>query len=272
LDKKDYTKQWRIDNKEKIKDYSKQYYIKHKEEVLEKGKQYREKNPKYFIEYYQQHKEETKIRTTQWRQENIERVRLNNKQWQENNPEKVREKSRRWRQNNPEKAKEMVIRWRKNNPEKDKESHERYRQNNPDKVREEHRISCNKKYKTNMRYRLNVNMCNAINKSLKGNKAGRHWESLVGYTRDDLINHLNKTIPEGYTWQDYLNGILHVDHIVPKSIFNFNLPEHIDFKRCWALDNLRLLPAKENIIKSNKIIEPFQPTLKIIFNNLEASY
>ena len=256
-------KQWRIDNKNKIKDYSKQYYIKHKEEILEKGKQYHEKNPEYFTEYLQQHREETRIRSKQWYHDNIERAKLNTKQWQENNPEKVNEKSRRWRQNNPKKARAMAIRWFKDNPEKAKESIERYRRNNPDKVREEHRISCNKKYKTNMRYRLNVNMCNAIRKSLKGNKAGRHWETLVGYILNELLEHLQKTIPKGYVWQDYLKGKLHVDHIIPKSAFNFDKPEHTDFKRCWGLKNLRLLPAEENIKKSDRLERPFQPALLI---------
>ncbi|GAI73524.1 unnamed protein product, partial [marine sediment metagenome] len=45
-------------------------------------------------------------------------------------------------------------------------------------------------------------------------------------------------------WKDYLNRDLHIDHIIPKSAFNFTKPEHTDFKRCWALDNLRLLPVQ----------------------------
>jgi 5-methylcytosine-specific restriction endonuclease McrA len=99
--------------------------------------------------------------------------------------------------------------------------------------------------------------------SLKGNKAGRRWEPLAGYTLSDLIKRLNKTMPEGYTWQDYLTGKLQVDHIIPRSVFNFTRPEHTDFKRCWALNNLRLLPARENSIKSNHLKKPFQPALKI---------
>ena len=48
-----------------------------------------------------------------------------------------------------------------------------------------------------------------------------------------------------------------------RSAFNFSKPEHIDFKRCWSLENLRLLPAMENIKKHNKLFKPFQPALKI---------
>jgi len=96
---------------------------------------------------------------------------------------------------------------------------------------------------------------------LKGNKQGRHWEDLVGYELNDLIKRLKKTIPKGYTWQDYLDSKLHIDHIIPVSVFNFTKPEHLDFKKCWALKNLQLLPAKENLEKHNKLDKPFQPCL-----------
>lgn len=120
-----------------------------------------------------------------------------------------------------------------------------------------------KKYKHSLKYQINRNIKRAITLSLKGNKNGRHWEDLVGYTLKILIEYLKNTIPEGYTWQDYLQGKLHIDHIIPKSVFNYSTPEHTDFKRCWALENLRLLPAKENQLKGNKLTKPFQPALKI---------
>jgi len=102
-----------------------------------------------------------------------------------------------------------------------------------------------------------------MGKSLRDNKNGRKWEDLIGYTLDDLIKRLEKTIPKGYIWQDYLTEKLHIDHIIPISVFNFDKPEHIDFKRCWALNNLRLLPAKENMMKHDKLYKPFQPALPI---------
>ena len=94
-------------------------------------------------------------------------------------------------------------------------------------------------------------------------KSGKHWEDIVGYTVEDLEKRLRKTMPKEYTWKDFKNGELHIDHIIPISAFNYTKSEHIDFKRCWALKNLRLLPAKENLIKHNKLIKSFQPSLKI---------
>jgi len=149
--------------------------------------------------------------------------------------------------------------WRKNNPEKIKELHRRYSENNREKINRRH----GNRLKKDIKFNLNHRMRYAIWDSLRGNKNGRRWETLVGYDVFKLKNHLQKTMPKYYTWQDYLNGKLHIDHILPKSVFNFDCPEHPDFKRCWALKNLRLLPAKENLIKHNKLIKPFQPSLKI---------
>jgi len=114
-----------------------------------------------------------------------------------------------------------------------------------------------------LKYNLNHKISYMIWKSLKCNKAGRKWESLVGYNLNDLMGRLKRTMPKGYTWQDFLQGKLHIDHKIPKNAFNFTKPEHTDFKRCWDLKILRLLPARENLKKGSKLSKPFQPALKI---------
>lgn len=46
----------------------------------------------------------------------------------------------------------------------------------------------------------------------------------------------------------------HIDHKLPVASFNFDSPEHLDFKKCWALENLQPLWAKENISKGAKVV------------------
>ena len=46
--------------------------------------------------------------------------------------------------------------------------------------------------------------------------------------------------PSTWTWQ--------VDHLKPHSTFNYDSMEHPDFKKCWALENLRPLSAKQNVL------------------------
>jgi len=104
-------------------------------------------------------------------------------------------------------------------------------------------------------------MTNNIRKALGKSKDGYSWEALLGYTRKQLFEHLEKTMPDGYTWDDL--DELHIDHIIPSSAFNFDSYLDIDFKRCWALENLRLLPAVENMQKGASLESHFQPSLKL---------
>lgn len=177
------------------------------------------------------------------------------------NREKILEQSRQYYIKNKDKKKEYYKQWYRNNINKMRVLDRQWRERNPEKVRINYNRWSNKKYKMDPRFRLNNNTKRAIRGSLKGNKKCNYWESLVGYDVVKLKNHLKNTIPRGYVWQDYLKGKLQMDHIIPISAFNFDKPEHIDFKRCWALDNLRLLPAKENLNKHDKLKKLFQPAL-----------
>ena len=183
-----------------------------------------------------------------WEKDNYEYRKRQHIQWKINNPEKVIEGNKRYQENNIDRIRKMKRLWRLNNPKR---------------VREMKRKGSMKRRKMDLKYNLNKNISRAIRYSLKGNKNGQHWEDLVDYTINDLIKRLKKTMPKGYTWNDYLNGKLHVDHKIPISAFNFIKLENPDFKKCWALKNLRLLPVRENLIKGNKLSKPFQPALKI---------
>jgi len=192
-------------------------------------------------------------------------------QWYIDNKEKILERNKQWRKNNLKKYKEYrkkyMKQYRIDHKERIAES-SKIRYSEWIKKNKEYRKKYNnkyqiKRYKIDIKFNLNHKISTAIRLSLKGNKNGRYWESLVGYTLNKLFKHLKKTMPKNYCWNDFLQGRLHIDHIIPKSVFNYTQPEHIDFKRCWALKNLQLLPAEENYKKNNKIYKSFQPALKI---------
>jgi len=195
----------------------------------------------------------------QWRAKNKDRLKEYDKKWRKANPEYKKI----WNKNNPESISKSVKKWQEANPKYQKEYQKEYgilyRKNN----KEHYRQWCKKKYNTDRKYKLNSIISRAIRRTLKDKKGDRKWENLVGYTLKDLIKRLEFTMPKDYTWQDFLDGKLHIDHIIPKSVFNYTKINHIDFKRCWALNNLRLLPAKENLVKGSKLTRPFQPALKI---------
>jgi len=257
-------------NKEDAKQYSKEYYIDHKEHI----KQYNIDNQEYIKQrkkqwnkkYYIDNREKIKQQCKEYRQENKE----DRKQYYKDNEEKIKEYQKEWRlinkehikeyrQENKEDAKQHNKQWMIDNKDHKKEYDKRYRQENKEHYNQYEK----QKYRTDLKYNLNDKISSAIRGSLKGNKAGRHWEDLVGYTLNDLIKHLKLTLPPHYTWQDYMDGKLHVDHIIAKKYFNYTKYTHIDFRNCWSLSNLQLLSARENIIKGDKLEQPFQPSLKI---------
>jgi 5-methylcytosine-specific restriction endonuclease McrA len=100
--------------------------------------------------------------------------------------------------------------------------------------------------------RISLSVSRRIWEVLRGveGKQSRRWESLVGYTKEELMAHLERQFLRGMSWDNY--GEWHVDHIVPLSSFNFASAADPEFKRAWALSNLRPLWASENIRKNAK--------------------
>lgn len=158
---------------------------------------------------------------------------------------------------------EAVYRYKIKYPEKYKETIKKCRKNKPDKYREINRRNVYK-YRQTLKGKLNNNMCRAVNHSVKGFKNGRGWEKLVNFNFEQLKKHLEKQFVDGMTWENYGKS-WHIDHIIPKSAFNYEKPEDEDFKRCWALKNLRPLEALENFKKNAKLIKHFQPSLRLSF-------
>jgi len=179
---------------------------------------------------------------------------MTTKEWQKKYPERTIEIKRRWKKNHPDKVREVNKRWRKNNPEKVNEYMRKWRKNNLEKTRE----YMNKyvgEYAKNKRkicpkFKIDKNMASIIGTCLKGRKAGRKWESLVNYTIDDLIKHLEKQLNENMTWDNY-GSYWVIDHIKPKSLFKYKDSEDKEFQKCWGLNNLQPLEKIANIKKGN---------------------
>jgi len=73
----------------------------------------------------------------------------------------------------------------------------------------------------------------------------------LGYTRRELMRHLERQFSRGMTWDNYAGrrafksqDVWVVDHIVPKSLFDED-----SVSSAYALTNLRPLWIKQNMIK-----------------------
>ncbi len=143
------------------------------------------------------------------------------------------------------------------NTEKEKARAKEYRKNNTDKYR-----LLDAKRNSDPKRRASQNISKGIRQCLKyKSKRGLHWETLVDFTKEDFVKHMEKLFADGMNWKNY--GEWHIDHKIPISAFNFEVPEHEDFKRCWSLKNLQPLWAGDNISKHAKLKKPFQPSLAL---------
>jgi hypothetical protein len=121
----------------------------------------------------------------------------------------------------------------------------------------------NQKIRSTPKGNLSSTVSKRMNESLrKGMKSGRHWETLVDFTIDQLKTHLEKLFKPGMTWENY-GTVWHIDHKIPIAVFNFERPEDIDFKICWSLKNLQPLEASKNMSKGARLRKPYQPSFAI---------
>ena len=117
-----------------------------------------------------------------------------------------------------------------------------------------------KRRAADVRIKISTNISQRMYASLKKNKQGLHWEGVVGYSAKELMSHLEGQFKNGMSWANY-GSYWHVDHKIPIVAFNFKTVSDIDFKKCWALENLQPLEAVLNMRKGARLYEPFQPSL-----------
>lgn len=116
-----------------------------------------------------------------------------------------------------------------------------------------------RKNRERWRRRIETNPMFKIRTAISGNfqqffsrrdlKKRKRFFEYTGIEINTYVEHF-KTDP---LWTEYTSRPqgLHIDHIIPCAAYDFNDPEEI--KKCWNPKNLRLLPAKENLSKSDKI-------------------
>lgn len=111
----------------------------------------------------------------------------------------------------------------------------------------------NAKYKekisTDICFKLRKNVSRAVNRALKihGFSKSNTINKYLDWNIEELKKHLEKQFNKEMNWDNY--GIYwHIDHIVPQSCLPYTNMSDDNFKKCWSLDNLRPLEAKQNMI------------------------
>lgn len=99
--------------------------------------------------------------------------------------------------------------------------------------------------------RLNHRMGAQVGRMLRGGKASRSWEALVGFTTGELYEHISGLLQasDGMSWDNMDDW--HIDHIYPAALFHFDSAEDEGFRLCWSIRNLVPKWCGENRSKSD---------------------
>jgi len=260
----EYYKQYAIDNAEHLKEYRQKYFENNKEVIYARNREYRKNNKDKIAAQrkakYIANKEVISRKNKEYRENNKEKVAISKKEERLKNIEKYRAYGKDHYQRNKDIYKQRA----KNQFEQDKIKHHAngvaWAKAHPEKIKEISKKH-HEKYRGTPKGNLHSTISKRINETLlKGMKAGRPWETLVGFTIDQLMQHLEKLFTPEMTWDNY-GSYWHIDHKLPVAVFNFERPGDIDFHICWSLKNLQPLEARENLSKGAKIDKPFQPSL-----------
>lgn len=187
-------------------------------------------------------------RNRRWKKANRDKVRAARKRYAIKYPEKVKQESMVFRQEHPEyakkwytKHKEEAKEWWQNRSEEQKAAKAEYNKNWK-----------NKQYTENTIYRLRIIISTSMMRSIKKNKTNKRLYRYLGYSIEELKEHLEHQFEDWMNWDNL--GLTankeketwQIDHIIPVNTFNIKEIGDEEFRKCWALDNLRPLDSYIN--------------------------
>jgi hypothetical protein len=218
-----WRKQWRPgyeeENADRLIEYRRQYYIENREDQIA-----------YSTQYAKDHREQVLQYKKEYRLDNIEQVSEYAKTYNTEHQEEKAKYNKKYKQEHREEI----------------NAYDRERRN------------------TDPMFRLRNIISSVIWQGLNrgGNKKnGESCTKYLSYTFEELKQHLeslfepwmnwnNQGKYNSKTWDDdnCSTWTWQIDHIIPQADLPYKTMEDDNFKKCWALDNLRPLSSKQNLL------------------------
>lgn len=186
-------------------------------------------------------------------------------------PEARRKYEAKWREKNVDKCTAKTYKWRENHPDRISNYRKKYYQENKDKISEQKKLvyekykekyqSRNRKYQKDNHVSLMKKRKERIEASpllqfkerirclvknsfyrLKHNK-NRRTSQILGADWETIKNHFVSQFKDGMTWEAFIAGEIHVDHIKPLASAKteeelISLCHYTNLQPLWCLDNL----------------------------------
>ena len=143
-----------------------------------------------------------------------------------------------------------------------------YRETHSEEIKEYAKNWHRSRYENDVFFRLSSTISVSIRRALSNNSSSKNGISCftkLSYSTNELKQHIELLFEPWMTWDNY--GIYdpktwddndvstwtwQLDHIIPQSDLSYTSMDDDNFKECWALENLRPLSAKQNLIEGVK--------------------
>lgn len=165
-----------------------------------------------------------------------------------NNKDRENTKNKEYSLRNIDKLKQ----YRKNYYLDNKDKYIKNYKNNKEKKLLKQKILQDNRRKNDPKFKLKCNIAGCFIMALKRNSAIKRkpFFEYTGIAYADYITYFENNFPAEFA-EITVKGKYHIDHIIPCAVYDFNNAEHI--KLCWQPENLRIIPAKENLEKNDKL-------------------
>lgn len=243
MDRKEYQKEYRAKNKEKLDLQAKEYREKNKEKAAEYSKIYREKNREHLLFKHREY----------WNRTKVERNKKS-KEYRDGIGKAIKkETGRKYYLKNSEKIKNRIKLYGQNNEQKVKEYKKQYRRDKSEYFKKYMREYVFNRRRSDPIFKLIGIIRGRLRDMLRAQSVEKNTKTIesIGCSLEFLKFHLESQFQEGMSWESHGVKGWHIDHIKPVSSFDLSDPKQL--KKCNHYTNLQPLWAKENIIKSNKI-------------------
>lgn len=192
---------------------------------------------------------------------------IKRKEYNKINKEHIKQKHKKYVESHKERLELIYKEYDEAHKEEKAVYNRQYFIKNKDALNVKRRIDKKKRYKEEPVFRLRHAVSSSIRKYLKINNSSKNNLSCLkylGYTIDELKKHLESQFEDWMSWEnqgmynkkdwdenDPSTWKWQIDHITPQSSLPYTSMEDENFKKCWALDNLRPISALENLKKRN---------------------
>ena len=273
-------KQYKKDNKEKLKIKNKEYRERNRDKLKQKHKEYYANNKDKYKKYREETIDKIMEREKQYRIKNRDKISEYNKEYYKNNIYNEKARSRKDYQLNKERYKAHNKEYKEKHKEKLKELYKSYYNNTKaerlaysHKYYRQHKRGINNQRNVYQKLRREYDVCfrlrcsvsASVNQILRRQGESKRGGSIIDnlqFSIEQLKIHLESQFESWMSWDnwgrynanmwddnDSLTWTWNIDHIMPQSKLPYFSMEHPNFQKCWSLENLRPLSAKINIME-----------------------